>query len=113
MLLDTLNGLLTLHEDFTAFLGSPAERAEFRGATGGSPEPYDEFIPGLRVEKSGREACLRFAEDRWLELSGPRQALEKFGEQLLVLDDGDHNHWYGRPLSLIIEADESWPGHAG
>ncbi len=113
MLLDTLNGLHTLHEDFAAFLVSSTECGEFRGATSGSPAPYDEFLHGLRVAKTRAETSLHLAHDRWLELLAPREALEGFARQLLVPEDGDHNHWYGRPLSLVIEADESWPGPSG
>lgn len=111
MLLDTVQGLLTLQQAFGAFLESPSLTASFTAATDGSPTPYEEFLPGLRVSKGGPKK-LQFSGDRWLELSGSPQDLRSFHECLATVD-GDHLHWHSKPVSLIIEADDSWPGHEG
>jgi hypothetical protein len=111
MLLDTSQGLRTLQQAFAAFLASPSSATSFAAATDGSPTPYDEFLLGLRVSKGGANQ-LQLSADRWLELSGSSQDLQAFHESLAPAD-GDHLHWYSDPISLIIEADDSWPGHEG
>jgi hypothetical protein len=111
MLLDTALGLRSLQNDFGAFLSSPNSATSFEAATHGSPAPYDKFLRGLRVSKGGA-AQLQLTNDGWLELSGSPQDLLTF-HQLLAPADGGHLHWYCEPVSLIIEADDSWPGHEG
>jgi hypothetical protein len=44
--------------------------------------------------------------DRWLELSASAIELAAFGNKLLFDTDGDHTHWYSKPVSLIIEVDD-------
>ena len=109
MLLDTAQGLRVLQQAFDAFLSSPSVATSFAATTDGSPAPYDEFLSGLRVTKGG-ERRLQFSSDRWLELSGSPQDLQLFHE-CLAPTDGDHRHWRGQPVSLIIEADNSRPEH--
>ena len=110
MLLDTRTGLRELQARFKAFVASPVDTASFAAETTGSPAPYDEFLGGLRVQKRSGETSLILAADRWLELSASLRDLESFGQKLTVVDDGGHNHWYCAPISLIIEADDLWPG---
>ena len=111
MLLDTVQGLRNLQQTLGVFLASPSTTTSFAAETNGSPTPYDEFLPGLRVRK-GRSKYLQFSADRWLELSGSPQDLQELHACLRPLN-GDHLHWYSEPVSLIIEADNSWPGHEG
>jgi hypothetical protein len=54
VLLDTAQGLHTLQQAFGAFLESPSLTKSFAAATNGSPAPYEEFLPGLRVSKGGQ-----------------------------------------------------------
>ncbi len=110
MLLDTVEGLRSFIGQFTEFLASGEVSAAFSAETSGSPEPYEEFLKGLRVEKTEGEPKLFLAEDKWLDLSAQPTELGVFKEKLLVESDGDHNHYYCSPVSMIIEADESWPG---
>jgi hypothetical protein len=107
MLLDTAQGLRALQDAFGAFITSPSQAASFAAATDGSPAPYDEFLSGLRVFK-GEETRLQLASDRWLEFVGTPADLSAF-HQVLAPADGNHLHWHSRPVSLIIEADNSWP----
>jgi hypothetical protein len=93
----------------TAFLASTEKEAVFAAQTSGSPTPYDEFLGGLRVQRRDGEARLCFSEDRWLELSEPVEELQGFAEKLLVTEEQGHRHWYGVPVSLILEADNYYP----
>ena len=111
MLLDTEKGLSTLQVSFTEFLAAPSISMSFAAATNGSPEPYGEFLSGLRVCK-GDANSLHLTADRWLELSGSPQELLAFQQRLSVAH-GNHSHWRSNPVSLIIEADDSWPTHEG
>lgn len=106
MLLDTLLGLRIFHEQFGAFLKSSESRASFAADTSGSPEPYDEFLNGVRVNKCTTDASLIITPDRWLELSAPPAELTTFSNKLLFDTDSEHTHWYSKPVSLIIEVDD-------
>ena len=110
MLLDTVQGMAEFKKEINAFILSSAEKMSFAADTTGSPEPYDEFLNGLRVHKSKGETKLIITEDKWLELEGSESGLSNLELQLVVEKDGDHNHFYSTPVSLIIEVDESWPG---
>lgn len=112
MLLATAPDLLGFHAAFGEFIASSASDASFVAATTGSPEPYDEFLQGLRVTKSD-SVLLQVSTDKWLELRGSRQDLTSFHDKLLIPNSGSHHHWYGTPFSLIIEADDSWSGAEG
>ena len=106
MLLDSTQGLKELFEQLNAFILSDNDAGSFAARTTGSPEPYEEFLGGLRVFKTRECHQLLISKDRWLELSATPHDMKRFAQSLLISDDGDHNHWYGKPLSLIIEADE-------
>jgi len=109
MLLDTEEGLRALHQRMAGFIASTEKEAVFAAQTSGSPAPYEEFLGGLRVQKRDGEARLCVAEDHWLELSGPLERLQAFAEKLLVTEAEGHRHWYGVPVSLILEADNYYP----
>jgi hypothetical protein len=80
----------------------------FTAETNGSPEPYAEFLPGLRVQKVMRDypEC-HLAKDRWLELRASQADLEKLCQNLERLQNGEHTHLYSSPISLVFEADDS------
>jgi hypothetical protein len=83
----------------------------FTAETNGSPDPYAEFLPGLRVQKmKGDYLECHLAKDRWLELRANQADLEKLCQNLERLQNGGHVHLYSSPISLIFEADDSWPG---
>lgn len=102
MLFETSAGLGVLHASLQAFLTSDSQEVSFPASTAGSPAPYLEFLCGLRVRLSNA-SLLTLSPDRWLELSGPPEALESFSARLLACPLGSHTHWYCSPLSLIIE----------
>ena len=106
MLLDSVQGLRELHKKFEDFLSSPEDKASFKAVTNSNPAPYEELIGGLRVTKDESSNNLAFSKDRWLVLSASPMVLSDFSKNLLIQNDGDHNHWYSSPVSLIIEADE-------
>ncbi len=105
MLLDSKRGLRELHKMVEQFIESSEQEASFRAITTGDPSPYEEFLGGLRVVKGTDSTHLSFSNDRWLVLSASPDDLAVFNKSLLVEKDGDHNHWYSSPVSLIIEAD--------
>ena len=110
MLLDSQLELHALHSQFRSFLASAAPKASFEAETNGSPAPYDEFLLGLRVQKNTNEPHLSISADRWLELCGPLHELERFNQKLVFSEPNGHAHWYSKPVSLIIEADDTWEG---
>jgi hypothetical protein len=109
MLMDTAEGLRGLVRKLEAFMVSQDAVASFTAETSGTSAPYKEFLYGLRVQKREGGSRLFLSEDKWLELWGGAKELEDFKG----VSDGEHDHWYSSPISLIIEADESWPGWEG
>ena len=111
MLLDREAGLRTLSDQLRAFLTGAQARAAFPADVGGDPSPYSEFLPGLRVQKvADGPPMLRIGRDRWLELTLTSEDLEHLCSGVAVVNHGGHTHLYAAPLSLIFEADSSWPG---
>lgn len=106
MLLDSVEGLRSLHQQFEAFLASSQDSTSFPALTTGNPAPYNELLGGVRVRKTTQASELLLSRDRWLELAAPPNELAQFSKKLLVTDDHGHHHWYSNPLSLIIEADD-------
>lgn len=110
MLLDTVQGMEEFKKEFTKYVLSSEKYASFEAQTTGQPDPYEEFLNGLRVQKSKESTQLRISEDKWLELVASKIGLEELKLRLEIDEDGDHDHFYCSPVSLIIEVDESWPG---
>jgi hypothetical protein len=108
MLLDTQEKLHALHDKLKAFLVSTTSSAEFAADTDRSPEPYKEFLRGLRVIKAQGATRLTLGADRWLTLEGSPPELSDCLRQFLVKQDYGHTHLYTAPVSLIIEADSTW-----
>jgi hypothetical protein len=106
MLVDKRVGLRKLQKEFRIFLKSNNAVQEFRALTKERVDSLGEFLKGLRVRKSDGEAKLSYGTDGWLELAGGVRELEQFGEKISVEKDGEHRHWYGTPVSLIIESDD-------
>ena len=111
MLLGTESQLLALHAQFDAFAKSSDVDAAFSAETSGNPSPYSEFLRGIRVARAVGEPKLSISPDRWLELSASQEDVCRFRDKLLVKESDGHTHWYCKPVSLIIEADSTWPGH--
>jgi hypothetical protein len=108
MLLDTKEGLHSLGAQLRSFLESSAEVAEFAASTEGSPEPYSEFLAGLRLIKSNEMVRLSLETDRWLVLAAGKEELERCVGKFLLEEEDGHTHLYAKPMSLIIEADSTW-----
>lgn len=105
MLLDTCGGLHELHRDIQAFLNSTEQHAIFSAVTDGSPEPYREFLRGIRISKGFGEVQLTIDDDRWLILAGGVVELETCANKFLVEIENGHTHLYTVSVSLIIESD--------
>jgi len=110
MLLDKPQNIAELGKRIAVFAASQSESAVFQAETAGDPAPHSEFLAGLRISRREGHVTLTLAKDHWLELVAPTDALRAFSRKFEGLQDGDHHHWYAAPMSLIIEADESWPG---
>ena len=109
MLLDTDAGLRVLGSELGAFLESAASAHSFPAHTSGSAKPYAEFLEGLRVTKAELLAPeLQIGKDRWLELKANVAELAQFRKRIDVLRNGDHTHLYASPISLVVEADDTW-----
>jgi hypothetical protein len=68
MLLDREEGLHWLAHELRAIVAGE-KGGTFAADIGGSPEPYDELLHGLRVRRlSAGPAECHIAEDRWIEL---------------------------------------------
>jgi len=106
MLLDSAQGLEALHDRLTEFLDSAADAVSLAALTNGSPEPYTEFLGGLRLHRHSAGSKLCITSDRWLELSATEAELERFTQLFRGVADGSHRHWYCSPVSLIVEADD-------
>jgi hypothetical protein len=111
MLLGTESQLRSLYSSFDVFARSSATSASFVAETSGSPDPHSEFLCGMRVAKQDAESRLVVSSDRWLELTARKEEICRFRDKLLVKESDGHTHWYCNPISLIIEADGTWPGH--
>jgi hypothetical protein len=108
MLLDTKAGLHALYDKLKAFVASSEATAEFVAATDRSPQPYEEFLRGLRLSKTAGATRLTLGADRWLALEGSPSALEDCIRRFLVKEENGHQHLYTVPISLIIESDSAW-----
>jgi hypothetical protein len=112
MLLDSTAGLQAFQREFQRFIESPSTHVSFAAVTSADPAPYSELLGGLRIEKAHTPPCLRISEDRWLHLAASPEELTRLCGAFRDIADGDHRHWYLKPVSLIIEADEWRAGGA-
>jgi len=93
------------------FLAGRGVEREFAADTDGDSQPYTELLPGLRVQSAGlANAECRLSHDRWLELRAGFTDLDQLCRNIQNLKNGDHTHLYCSPVSLIFQADDSWPG---
>ena len=115
VLLDTNTRLNMLHHQLHEFLSSSAKDISIQAMTTLSPEPYEEFLKGLRIKKTNGKIMLSLSQDRWLELSGATSNLFKYVEHFKFENEDDHHHpdhanyMSKGSMSLIIEADSTWP----
>jgi hypothetical protein len=114
MLLDREEALHSLATELGEFAAGRRVSGVFTAEMNGSPEPYTAFLCGIRVQKTaGGSPELYLANDQWLELRASVPDLEKLCHNVALLKNGDHTHLYAGPISLIVEADDSWPGFNG
>ena len=111
MLLDREEALHAFAIELGEFAAGRRVSAVFAAELNGSPEPYSRFLHGIRVNKvDGGSPELYLEKDHWLELRASVADLEKLCHDVARLKNGQHTHLYAIPISLIIEADNSWPG---
>lgn len=107
MLIGSENALKSLAIQIDAFAASPQLAGVFEVETTDDPTPYEQTLMGLRVTKSGGQQ-LAISEDRWLELLATTEELQSLASLLRQPVDGNHAHFYSKPVSLIIEEGEPW-----
>jgi len=111
MLLDKEEPLHAFATELGEFAAGGRVSGEFTAEVNGSPEPYAAFLSGIRVQKTdGGSPELHLANDQWLELRVSVADLQKLCDNVARLKNGAHTHLYSAPISLIVEADDSWPG---
>jgi hypothetical protein len=104
-------GLHAFGRELGEFLDTARESAEFLAETTGDPTPYSEFLPGLRVRKAeDGPPGLQVGSDRWLEVTATPTVLRELCGKLARVTGAGHTHFYAGGGSLILEADDSWPG---
>ncbi|WP_193747481.1 hypothetical protein [Cellvibrio sp. OA-2007] len=103
MLLSTRKSLEKIGNRILEFSESPENELTIKAETNGSPEPYAELLPGIRIRKSETDHTLYFGSDRYLELEISKADLQAFCATF-SLKETSHRHWYSGPISLIIEA---------
>src|SRR5262245_324355 len=108
MLLDTKDGLHALHREMQAFIRSSAASADFQARLDKKPDPYRQFLRGLRLTKGNDDARLTLDPHGWLILEASADELARCVEKFSVEFESGHIHLYARPVSLIIEADPYW-----
>ena len=116
MLLDTGAGLNELHQQLNTFLASSVMEDSIPAEVTLSPAPYQEFLKGLRIQKTEGPIMLLLSQDRWLELAGSENNLKNFVSHFYFRkpeEDGHHhpahaNYMAAGSLGLIIEADSTW-----
>ena len=116
MLLDTGAELNALHARLVEFLASAETSISIPALVTLSPVPYEQFLPGLRLQKTQDRVSLRFAPDDWLELSGAESCLSEYVSHFRFDppdEDGHHhpdnaNYMVPGSLRLVIEADSTW-----
>lgn len=114
MLLGTKVALEAAYQQLFAFLSSDDRNVCLHCESDGNPEPYTEFLQGLRISKKSGPLILTLASDRWLELDGSVRNLERYISFFRFQEEYGHHHPeyvdisdYIAPgsMSLIIKVD--------
>ena len=116
MLLDSLAGMNSIYERLKLFLASAEKVIEIASSPGGKPDPYEELLCGIRVEKGEGPLNLSLTNNRWLHLIGSSGNLDRYIKYFKFREDegGNHHHpeyiavegYIARgTMSLIIEMD--------
>ena len=117
MLLDSVEGLNSLHKSLNEFIESGSRLKRFEAVRTGSPEPYQTFLPYFEVEVNDGPVKVEFGNENGLRLIGNRELLEKCIKAFRFKEneDGQHHHpidFLGNDnvapgtLGLIVEADD-------
>ncbi len=117
VLLDSLTAMNALHRRLEAFLSSGDESIRLEAERWGAPDPYDEFLGGLEVQKGEGALMLSLTPSRWLHITGAMQNLVRYVSHFRFEEDNTHHHpeyvkqeGYIQPgsLPLIIEVCSGW-----
>ena len=118
-LLDTQQELNAAYRRLKTFVSSGEETLVLTCETDGDPEPYEMFLNRLRIRKTSGALSLQLTPDHWLDLNGAVDHLARYIEFFQFDEECGHHHpeyveipGYISPtsMSLIIEADSTWPG---
>lgn len=115
VILDSVSGLNDLHARLRSFLVSDQRTVRLAAVTSGSPEPYDELLPTLEVEKTEGPIHASISAERVLRIAGDPENLAVYVEHFRFRDDEDGAHHHPEhvrrecyiekgSMSVIIEA---------
>jgi hypothetical protein len=124
MLLDSLAGMKTLHEQLVRFIESDETVLTLAADHSGLPRPYSRLLLGFQIRKAVGPIRLELTPQRWLSLSGSKENLARYVAffQFDDSEEGAHHHpehvhidGYLAPgsMSLIIEVDSNWIEEVG
>jgi hypothetical protein len=116
MLLDSMKGMNSIYDRLKYFLTSDDKTIEIASSPGGEPEPYEELLGGIEIEKSEGPVSLSLTNRRWLRLVGATEHLMRYIShfQFKENEEGNHHHpefvkaagYIARgAMKLIIEVD--------
>jgi len=117
VLLDSLQAMNALYQRLEAFLSSGEQHIRLEADRWGSPDPYDEFLGGLEMQKGEGALMVSMMPSRWLHIMGAVHNLKRYVSHFHFDEDNIHHHpenvspdGYIQPgsLSLIIEVCSGW-----
>lgn len=119
MILDSISGLNDVHARLRSFLASAQCAIRLPADVSGSPDPHDELLPALEVEKTEGPIHVSISAERTLRITGAAENLVVYAEHFYFRanEDGVHHHpehvmreGYIKKgtLSVIIEADTTY-----
>jgi hypothetical protein len=119
MLLDSLQGMNALHASLEHFLASGDASLRLDADQWGSPDPHDEFLCGLEVEKGQGPILLSMTPAKWLHLTGSPENLERYVSHFHFGEDGEGKHHHPEhvqgegyispiSMSIILEVSSDW-----
>jgi hypothetical protein len=104
MILGSIEGLNRLHVQLQPFLASEQRVIRVSADVSGSPEPHEELLPTLEIEKTEGPIYVYLSSDRALKITGRPENLVLYVEFFRFRDDEDGSHHHpehvkGRAIS--------------
>ena len=124
MLLDSQKGMTAIYDKLQSFLLSPSTSFYLEASQLGGPEPYDELLIGLQIQKSDGPINLSLTSNRRLHLVGSPENLARYFSYFEFGEDEQDEHHHPEhvkvanyiakgTMSLIIETDSDYEEREG